>query len=182
MKLDGLIRPLLRANTAPPMPAMAELTPKVRILTRATWTPETSAAVSLSRTATNERPVRDRTMLRMTTNTTTVSTRNTKYFHWSGAREPPGDSRRIGRSITPRGVSCGVVIDRPDPPPVIDENCSMISGNSVATARVTSARYRPLIRSAGRPMATPTTKQITPAAATDGHTGQPRSVIRSAVA
>ncbi len=118
-------------------------------------------------------------MLRMTTNTTTVSTRNTKYFHWSGAREPPGDSRRIGRSTTAGRLPRRASTTGRTPPPVIDENCSMISGNNVATARVTSARYRPLIRSAGETDGDAHHEADHPGCATDGHTGQPRSVIRS---
>ena len=104
--------------------------------------------------------------------------RKTKYFHWSFARPSNGDSNLIGRSrISPRYI-CGEVICSPPPPPVNPLNCSTISGNSVATASVTRARYRPLMRRAGRPMITPAMKHTTAEATVAPSSGMSRRVIR----
>lgn len=43
----------------------------------------------------------------------------------------------------------------------------------MASDSVTSARYRPLIRSAGKPTMTPTTSATSPAAATEPNSGHP---------
>ena len=59
--------PISAAMSQPDTPAIAAETPKVNTLVRARFTPITAAAVSLSRTATSERPTRLVRRLRTTT-------------------------------------------------------------------------------------------------------------------
>ena len=69
----------------------------------------------------------------------------------------------------------------PVEPPVTSLYFWMTSGNSVARARVTRARYRPLMRRAGSPTSTPMAKHSTIETGRVVRWPQPWSAVRMAV-
>ena len=161
----------------PATPPSADETPNAIVLVIDKLMPDTAAPVSLSRMARIARPGRLRTRFEISQKQIAATIVNRTKTHRRSAS-------RLDRSPSPKywpnhGIFCSAPatpskmsvahdgdssdesdVDLPPEPPVYFCNLSSltIDGNTAAMPNVTSARYKPLMRRAGRPRIMPMMK------------------------
>src|SRR3954463_2424341 len=150
--LSALALKTINTDNDPAIPAYIALKANASTLVRARSTPTDDAAASWSRTAISERPKRLRAITQTPITPMIAREKHIVYAHWSWAE-------RLGKcwvnqlgAASSAGVSATRLV-----PPVPFTNRVAMSGKMTARPSVTSARYRPFTRSAGKPTSAPMT-------------------------
>ena len=148
------------------------------------YTPDTAAPVSLSRMAIRPRPTRLRIRLEVSKNIT-MATTNTVANIQSFVRQLSGAHEGGSQRKPSIAVTSPPVITLPLLPPVRLAKSApkklsdlAMAGKASARPSVTSDRYSPRMRSAGRPITKPTMKPSAPATGSVARNDQPWSATR----
>src|SRR3954468_20898919 len=147
--LSALALNTTSTESEPAMPAYIALNANARTLVRARSMPTDDAAASWWRTAIRARPNRLRAITQTKSSPTIAKVRHIMYSHWSWAENRSGNHE--GAATWYGGRATRLV------PPVPFTNRVARSGKITASPSVTSARYRPFTRRAGKPTSAPMT-------------------------